>query len=169
MSHPLLADDMKLTPYWWDDAPRPDIAHQPIPDNVDVAIVGAGYTGLTAAIVLARAGRSVHVFDAQDAAWGCSARNGGQIGSGVKPGVDDLTRHYGQTTAHAMMNEGYESLRYVKAFIENEGIDCDLRTCGRFIGAHRPSRYEQLAEGFEKVKNIVPLEWHMVQIGRAHV
>ena len=162
MSHPLFADDMKLTPYWWDDAPRPDIPHEPVPDKVDVAIVGAGYTGLTAAIVLARAGRSVHVFDAEDAAWGCSARNGGQIGSGVKPDVDELTRRYGQQTAHAMMNEGYESLRYVKAFIEEEGIDCDLRTCGRFIGAHRPSRYDQLAAGFERIKNIVPLEWHMV-------
>ena len=162
MSHPLFADDMKLAPYWWDEAPRPEIPHQPVPDKVDVAIVGAGYTGLTAAIVLARAGRSVHVFDAQDAAWGCSARNGGQIGAGVKPGVDELTRRYGQPAAHAIMNEGYAGLDYVKNFITEEGIDCDLRTCGRFIGAHRPSRYEQLAEAFEKVKGIVPLEWHMV-------
>jgi len=162
VSHPLFADDMKLTPYWWDDAPRPDLPHRPVPDKADVAIVGSGYTGLTAAIVLARAGRSVVVFDAEDAAWGCSARNGGQIGSGVKPGVDELTSRYGRATAHAMMNEGYASLDYVKRFITDEGIDCDLRTCGRFIGAHRPSRYEQLAADFEKVKNIVPLQWHMV-------
>ncbi len=162
MDHPLFADDMKLQPYWWDDAPRPSISNAPLPQNVDVAIVGAGYTGLTAAIVLARAGRSVIVLESEDAAWGCSARNGGQIGSGVKPGVEDLEKRYGRETCHAIIQEGFNSLNYVTGFIEDEGINCDLHKGGRFIGAHRPSRYDDMADSFAKTSKVVPFDWQMI-------
>ncbi|MCK4862135.1 MAG: NAD(P)-binding protein, partial [Rhodobacteraceae bacterium] len=52
------------TPYWWLDAPRPPEISQDQPAKVDVAIVGAGFTGLNAALVLARAGLTVAVFEA---------------------------------------------------------------------------------------------------------
>jgi glycine/D-amino acid oxidase-like deaminating enzyme len=162
VDHPLFADDLKLQPYWWDDAPRPQIANKPLPETADVAIIGAGYTGLTAAIVLARAGRDVLVLEAEDAAWGCSARNGGQIGSGVKPGVEDLEKRYGREAGHAIIREGFNSLDYVTKFIEDEKIDCDLHKGGRFIGAHRPNRYDDLAESFKKTSKVVPFDWHMV-------
>ena len=45
MDHPLFTDDLKLTPYWWDDAPRPEIANAPLPDKVDVLIAGCGPGG----------------------------------------------------------------------------------------------------------------------------
>ena len=162
MTHPLFADDMKTAPYWWDDAPRPRIDNAPLPDRVDVAIVGAGYTGLTAAIVLARAGRGVVVFEAEDAAWGCSARNGGQIGSGVKPGLEALERRFGREGGRAVVREGLDSLDYTIDFIEREGIDCDLHKGGRFIGAHRPSRYDGMAANFRALSKIAPFDWHMV-------
>lgn len=162
MDHPLFTDDLKLTPYWWDDAPRPEIANAPLPDKVDVAIVGAGYTGLTAATVLARAGRSVVVLEAEDAAWGCSARNGGQIGSGVKPSVAELESRYGREGGHAIIHEGFNSLDYVINFIEAEKIDCDLNKGGRFIGAHRPSRYDSMAKSFRSLNAIRDFDWHMV-------
>jgi glycine/D-amino acid oxidase-like deaminating enzyme len=162
VDHPLFADDMKLTPYWWDEAPRPEIANSPLPDTVDVAIIGAGYTGLTAAINLARAGRSVVVLDAEDAGWGCSARNGGQIGSGVKPDVDDLERKYGREAGHAVVHEGFNSLEHTIDFIKAEGIDCDLRQNGRFIGAHRESKYDTMAENFEALNKVRPFDWHMI-------
>jgi 2-polyprenyl-6-methoxyphenol hydroxylase-like FAD-dependent oxidoreductase len=69
------------TPYWWEEAPRPDPPQTALADDCDVAIIGAGYTGLAAAIELARAGRSVQVFDKSRAGEAASSRSGG-IGSG---------------------------------------------------------------------------------------
>ena len=55
----IFAADFKETPYWWEAAPRPERPSQNLPAQVDVAIVGAGFTGLVAALTLARSGRSV--------------------------------------------------------------------------------------------------------------
>jgi NADPH-dependent 2,4-dienoyl-CoA reductase/sulfur reductase-like enzyme len=68
-------------PYWWEAAPLPDLDQVPLPERVDVAIVGAGYAGLSAALTLARAGRQVAVFEAESPGIGASTRNGG-IASG---------------------------------------------------------------------------------------
>ncbi|MBC6438871.1 MAG: FAD-binding oxidoreductase [Rhodospirillales bacterium] len=159
---------MKLTPYWWDDAPRPTIDNRPLPETADVAIVGAGYTGLNAARVLARAGRSVVVLEAEDAAWGCSARNGGQISSGVKPGVSDLESQFGREGGRAVLQEGLNSLNFTVDLVKQEKIDCDLKQNGRFIGAHRPNRYDSMAENFETLNKVVPFEWHMVPRNDMH-
>ena len=69
--------DFKETPYWWEAAPRPTLDEQPVQQTCDVAIIGAGFAGLTAALILARAGRNVQVFDKQRPGEGASSRNGG--------------------------------------------------------------------------------------------
>ena len=81
--------------YWWSEAPLRPMERQPVPPAADVVIVGAGYTGLSAAIRLARAGRSVHVFDKQDPGEGASTRNGGITSGNLRPGTADLTRRFG--------------------------------------------------------------------------
>ena len=48
-----------------------------------------------AAFTLAKAGRDVVVFDAEDAGWGCSSRNGGQISTSIKPGFQKLCGNLG--------------------------------------------------------------------------
>ena len=65
MASDIFTDDFKLEPYWWEATPRPVLETAVVPATADVAIVGSGYTGLNAALVLARAGRCVVVFDAQ--------------------------------------------------------------------------------------------------------
>ena len=75
----LFTDDYKLQPYWWDKTPRQAFHSTELPAKCDVLIIGSGYTGLHAALVTARAGRHTVVVDAQDAGYGCSTRNGGQI------------------------------------------------------------------------------------------
>src|SRR3546814_4155999 len=62
--------DFKALPYWWERTPRPRLPQMPLPVSVDVAVVGSGYTGLCAALELARGGRPVFALDAADVGWG---------------------------------------------------------------------------------------------------
>src|ERR1700755_1546022 len=80
VSHDIFAPGFKTEPYWWEAAPRPVPDPAPLPPRCDVAIVGSGYTGLTAALNLARNGRNVVVLEAEIAGAGASTRNAGFVG-----------------------------------------------------------------------------------------
>ena len=140
-----LAEDLKLTPYWWDRVPRPNVAPTELSNRADVVVIGSGYTGLNAALETARGGRHTIVLDAEDAGWGCSTRNGGQISTSIKPGFDALARRYGPARATALLGEGRNSLAWLGQFVTSEAIDCDFRIAGRFHAAHNPGQYEMLA------------------------
>lgn len=135
-----------FAPWWWERVPRPVLPAAPIPRECDVAIVGSGYTGLHAALVTARAGRHTLVFDAEDAGFGCSTRNGGQISTSVKPSFAALAKRHGEKRAFEIMKEGQRSLAFVGDFVRNEAIDCDFGVVGRFHAAHNPAQYEALAK-----------------------
>ena len=62
----------------------------------DVAVVGGGLTGLSAALQLAEAGQTVIVLEAETPGWGASGRNGGQVNPGLKPNPDDLVARFGE-------------------------------------------------------------------------
>ena len=127
--------DFAPYPYWWETSPRPQIDAPALPADVDVAIVGSGYTGLCAALEVARAGRSTLVLDAQDAGWGCSSRNGGQISTSIKPGYAELARRHGSEAAFAILKEGQNALAWIGDFIASESIDCSFQVTGRFHAA----------------------------------
>ena len=137
--------DCKLTPLWWDHVPRPALPEAALPATVDVLVIGAGYTGLHAALQTARGGRSTLVIDAEDAGWGCSTRNGGQVSTSIKPGYDELARRHGPQRAFGILREGQKSLAWIADFIGKEGIDCDFGQVGRFHAAHNAAQYEALA------------------------
>ena len=127
MTNQLFTADLKLTPYWWDGVPRPSLPAVAPPAKADVVIIGSGYTGLSAALQTARGGRETVVLDAEDAGFGCSTRNGGQISTSIKSGYDELARQYGTERAFRIVKEGRNSLAWVGDFIATEGIDCDFR------------------------------------------
>ncbi|MGF1627920.1 MAG: NAD(P)/FAD-dependent oxidoreductase [Kiloniellaceae bacterium] len=145
MATELFTPDFKATPYWWERSPRPDLGRTPLPAAVDVAIIGSGYTGLCAALEVARAGRSTLVLDAEDAGWGCSTRNGGQISTSIKPDYETLARRHGSEAAFAIVKEGQNALAWIGDFVAGEGIGCDFKVPGRFHAAHSPRQYERLA------------------------
>ena len=140
----LFAADCKFAPYWWDRVPRPAADENPLPDSVDVAVIGSGYTGLSAALQTARAGRNTLVVDAEDAGWGCSTRNGGQISTSIKPGYEVLARRHGEQRARAILLDGQRSLAWVGEFVGVERIDCDFRVVGRFHAAHNAGEFASL-------------------------
>jgi len=136
------------TPYWHLGV---DLNVQTTPleqlgDHVDALIVGAGFTGLSAAITLARAGQTVAVIEAGDIACGASTRNGGLLGPSFhKLGIQGLIKKYGQQNADALLQESLKGYDWLLNFIESENIDCDLKRCGRFRGALKPAHFDGLA------------------------
>ncbi|MEP7085313.1 MAG: FAD-dependent oxidoreductase, partial [Betaproteobacteria bacterium] len=146
MSAQLFTPERKLTPYWWDATPRPTLAATQLPESVDVLVIGSGYTGLHAALQVARGGRSTLVVDAEDAGWGCSTRNGGQISTSIKPGYDELSARHGAQVAQAIHAEGQRSLQWIGEFIATENIDCSFGVVGRFHAAHNAQQFAALAQ-----------------------
>jgi glycine/D-amino acid oxidase-like deaminating enzyme len=158
----LFTTDLKLTPYWWDHVPRPALPEGAPPPNADVVVIGSGYTGLGAALQTARGGRATVVLDAEDAGWGCSTRNGGQISTSIKPGYAALTRRFGADRAFRIIQEGHNSLAWAASFVAEETIDCDFRIAGRFHAAHKPASYEALARQLATQPKGLEVEAHMV-------
>jgi len=146
MSTDIFAKGYKSEPYWWEAAPRPVLPETPMPKQIDVLVIGSGYTGLSAAVETARAGRSTLVIDAESAGWGCSSRNGGQVSTSIKPGFDALSGRHNEQLAYAIRREGIDALDYIGELIDSEKIDCDWTRSGRFHAAHNPKQFEGLVK-----------------------
>jgi glycine/D-amino acid oxidase-like deaminating enzyme len=136
-------------PYWWDAAPREQPVDVDLPATADVIVVGGGYAGLSAALTLARAGRSVLVCEAGPPGFGASSRSGGMIGHGHRLSYSKLIERHGPVMAKALINEGIFSLEFVKALIAAEGIDARLDPVGRMRGAWTTSDYDTMGREAE--------------------
>lgn len=151
-------------PYWWEAAPPEESdPAAALPRRADAVVVGAGYTGLSAALALARAGRSVLVLDAKRPGEGASTRSGGMIGSGHRVGLGELTRRYGEATALEVARAGIEALAFTKELIAREGIGCHLRETGRFRGAWTRAHFEAMAREVEDQRRRLGLEANLVR------
>lgn len=163
MAHPLFAEGFKTEPYWWDAAPRPAPEATPLPVKVDVAVVGSGHTGLTAALALARGGRSVAVLEAGPLGYGASTRNAGYVGRTLYAKFPKLLAKYGPAKAAALSSEGPAANDFVANLIETEQLACGYVTCGRFIAAPSAKAYDHMARDLEATLRHVPgLKGHMV-------
>jgi gamma-glutamylputrescine oxidase len=95
--------------------------------EADVCVIGAGYTGLSAALHLARAGRRVVVLEAQRVGFGASGRNGGQLGSGQRPDQTQLEAMVGLADARKLWDLGEEAKALVRQLVADHGIECHLK------------------------------------------
>ena len=141
------------SPYWHEQLGETPELCTTLPGQVDVLVVGSGYTGLSAAIQTARGGRTTLVLDSDDPGFGCSTRNGGQISTSVKPSLEKLSAKFGPEKARRIRAEGVNALHWVRNFTETEGLDCDLRRVGRFHAAHTPQHYETLVREAEQLRS----------------
>lgn len=90
-----------------------------------MAIIGAGYTGISAALSLAEAGMAAVVLDAHQPGWGCSGRNGGQVNPGLKLEFDEIARHYGPEWQGRVVELAKGTCDHVFDLIDRHEIECE--------------------------------------------
>lgn len=162
------AADWKDTSYWLDDLPQVVGVSSDLKRKVDVLIIGSGYTGLNAALEIARGGRDVMVIESGYAGFGCSTRNGGQISTHVKPSLEKLTQKVGASKASAMRQEGVNSLDWIEELVNKEKLDCNFLRAGRFHAAHSREQYDDLARDAEKLTNFENIPTEIVPKAEQH-
>lgn len=145
-------------PYWWQAAAPQTLPQQTVASRSDVVIVGAGYTGLSAGLTLARAGRSVQIFDRMRPGEGASTRNGGIASANLRPGHAQLVKKFGHERADRILAEAKLAREDLAQFIAAEGIECDFRITGRFSGASKPADYETLARESDLLRKSLGIE-----------
>jgi glycine/D-amino acid oxidase-like deaminating enzyme len=115
--------------------------------DVDVAIIGAGYTGLSCALHLAREhGIKAHVLEANQTAWGCSGRNAGFIlKSSGRKSFSTMQKQWGEEVMRGIYREMSAGVETVNQLI-HEGIDCDPQELGYIKVAHKANKLKELTD-----------------------
>lgn len=151
------------TPFWHLETQNPNITIKEFPANADICIIGAGFTGLTTALHLLRAGKSVVLFDAMKLGHGASGKNGGMIGPSLhKLGLEGLSQKYGDEKALAILQEGMNAIDYFPKFINEENIDCDLKMTGRFRGITTKKDLDDVIKDCEKLMPLKGFQYEVV-------
>jgi glycine/D-amino acid oxidase-like deaminating enzyme len=160
--------------FWLDTVDIPAPAPQEFPQRVDLAVIGAGYTGLSAARTLAKAGASVAVFESQTIGWGASSRNGGMVLTGLKLPAATLIARYGTEATARMYAASLESIDFVEKLIRQENIACDFTRCGHLEVACKAKHFDDfrrsaeiIARNFGHQQRLIPKDQLQSEIGSA--
>ncbi len=159
--------------YWHDTVRMPDETNlAPLPESVDVAVIGGGFTGLSAARALAKAGARVAVLEAHTIGWGASSRNGGMVLAGLKLSMETIHKRYGPEVARKLFRASLDAIDTVEQIVREEAIDCGFARRGHLMVANKPAHYagfQKSAEFMEKefgyTVRLVPREEQRKEIG----
>src|SRR5579883_1544609 len=142
------------TNYWLTTVSEPAIgAARLLPDKADVAIVGGGFCGLSAARTLAMRGVNVVLLEAETLGWGASCRNGGMVLTGMKLPVPTLLQRYGRELVQRMYAASLEA------------IDCNFSRCGHLEVACKQSHFADYAAAAARIKSEFNHELRIVPRG----
>ena len=143
--------------YWLTTAEMPRLDDTSfLPEVVDVAVIGAGFTGLSAARTLAKRGAKVAVLDSETIGWGASSRNGGMVLTGMKLGVNKLISMYGRELTRRMYAASLASMDCVEQIVREEGIDCAFSRCGHLEVACKQKHFDD----YERQADVIETEFN---------
>ena len=158
--------------YWLTTVQMPASPKQPLPESADVAIIGAGFTGLSAALSLAKRGAKVVVLESETIGWGASSRNGGMVLTGLKLGVNKLISMYGRELARRIYAASLETIESVERIVTEENIACDFARTGHLEVACKQAHFddysrqaEVIAREFNHQLRVVPRDQLRGEIG----
>jgi glycine/D-amino acid oxidase-like deaminating enzyme len=159
--------------YWLTTAEMPKTDRsQSLPERVDVAVIGAGFTGLSAARTLAKRGAKVAVLESETIGWGASSRNGGMVLTGLKRGVNKLVSMYGHERAKQMYKASLVTIDCVEEIVREENIDCNFSRSGHLEVACKQKHFDEfarqaqvIARGFDHQLRVVPRNALPAEIG----
>ncbi len=172
----IFSDTYQETPFWHHNVTMPKTNQSELPKQSDICIVGAGFTGLTVALHLLEAGKSVVIFDAMKLGQSASGKNGGMIGPSLhKLGLSGLINTHGEKKALGVLQEGINAIQYFPTFLKEQNIDCELSLNGRFNGVHNQKQLEQVERKCEEFTKLDGFKYTMVapenvqdEIGSSH-
>ena len=137
--------------YWLTTTEFPTPKASPLPDVVDVVVIGAGFTGLSAARTLAQRGAKVAVLESETIGWGASSRNGGMVLTGMKLGVSQLISMYGRELTQRMYAASLATIDCVEQIVREEKIECDFSRCGHLEVACKQKHFDDYASQAEVI------------------
>jgi gamma-glutamylputrescine oxidase len=120
--------------------------------SVHVCVIGGGFTGICAALNLAKRGIGVMLLEQSRLAWGASGRNGGQAHIGLRRDQDWLERHMGGADARRLWDLALDARAYLDTLIQDYGIQCDFRP-GLLHADHKPGYAADTQRYVERLRN----------------
>ncbi len=154
---------LRTTPFWRDDFPRPDdLPVSDLPAEVDVAVVGAGVTGLNAAREIVRSGMSVAVLDSGEVGAGASTVNGGMLNYGLKASTAKVLERHGPTLGREFWDAALASIDYVEELVATEDIDCCFERNGAAELGYRTQNLEEFREEAEWMRTNLGFDTEVV-------
>jgi glycine/D-amino acid oxidase-like deaminating enzyme len=157
---------VKQAPFWIEEHPRPEGITAELPTEADVLIVGSGLTGLTAALRLARGGKSVAVIDSGDIAAGASSINGGMVSPDIKAGIRLIFDQHGPDLGREMWQATVRSVDIVSDLARAEEIEVRIMRGGMAalgIGTDAQAKFEQSVSWY---REHVSVDWEVLGPGR---
>jgi glycine/D-amino acid oxidase-like deaminating enzyme len=160
---------LKQEIYWHTTGQMPDDKNlMPLPEKVDVAVIGSGFTGLSAARTLAKRGARAAVLEAETIGWGASSRNGGMVLTGLKMPMQTIIKNYGRDMARRLFQCSLDSIDTVEQIVNEEKIDCGFERTGHLLTANKPKHFDALKEEVEFMEKEFNHKVHLVSKENQH-